>query len=149
MFGVWVVDDVWRNSIGRELLLLPIAFFSWLAIFGLFQVLKSYEHKKHPTEEMDDQLFGETAHVQPQDAGANDEEVEVVPNETNTSANRRQYMHKDSTNATGHGYYYHTGKNAQGLFDKFLLLYKFVSLFGSLTHSLFRTCKLILTGCRK
>ncbi len=112
MFGVWVVDDVWGVSIGSEHVILPIAFFSWLAICMLFQGLKYYEHQKHSTEEMDDQLFEETDHVQPRNAGADDEEVEVVPNETNNPANRREYMHKDSMNATGHGYFYHTGRNA-------------------------------------
>lgn len=114
MFGVWVIHDVWRVSIaiGSENVLLPIAFFSWLVIFWLFLGLKHCEHQKLSTEEMDDQLFEETGHVQPQDAGANDEEVEVVPNETKNAANRRQYMHKDSMNAAGHGYFYHTGKKA-------------------------------------
>ncbi len=133
MFGVWVVDDVWGISIGSEHIILPIAFFSWLAIFGLFQGLKHCEHQKHSTEEMDDQLFEETAHVQPQDAGENDEEVEVVPNETTNPPNRRQYMHKDSMDAEGRGYFYHTGKKAEAYCDKFLLMYKFVSLFGSLS----------------
>ncbi len=108
MGGVWVVNFVW--GFGSEDVVLSIAFFSWLAIFGLFQALKHYEHRKHTTEEMDDLQLEETAHVQPQDADEDDEEVYVVQNETNYSANRRQYMHKDSTNATGHGYFYHTGK---------------------------------------
>lgn len=114
MFGVWIVNSAWGISIGSEHIVLPIAFFAWLAMCGLFHGLKYCEHRKHSTEEMDDQLFEETAHEKPQaqDADAAVETADAMPNESINSSDRRHVMHKDNTNAAGHGYFYQTGKNA-------------------------------------
>lgn len=117
MFGVWIVNSAWGISIGTEHIALPIAFLAWLAMCGLFHGLKYCEHRKHSTEEMDDQLFEETAYEKPQDAVAADETA--MPSESINSSDRRHVMHKDSTNAAGHGYFYQTGKDA--LCDKLLL----------------------------
>eukprot|EP00986_Skeletonema_menzelii_P009577 scaffold4385_cov162-Skeletonema_menzelii.AAC.5 len=106
MFGVWIVNSAWGISIGTEHIALPIAFLAWLAMCGLFHGLKYCEHRKHSMEEMDDQLFEETAHEKPQDAVAADETA--MPSESINSSDRRHVMHKDSTNAAGHGYFYQT-----------------------------------------
>ena len=150
MLGVWIVDDVWGITIGSKNVILPVAFFCCLAICGLFQGVKYYEHRKHSTEEVEDLLFDETAHEKPQDAGADteepesttavgDEAVEVMPNETNNSTDRREVMHKDSMNATGHGYFYHTGKKV--VINCCLCL--FLCLAHNLSHN---TIQLTLTG---
>ncbi len=125
MIGVWIVDSAWGIHIGKENILLPVAFFVWLGFCGLFEGVKYYEHRKLSTEEENDaQLFEDTVRDDPQDFGTGAEEpksptveddgaVEVTPDdtlETVSSTNRREAMHKDSVNATGHGYFYHTGK---------------------------------------
>ena len=151
MIGVWIVDSTWKIELGNNSIVLPIAFFAWLALIGLFQGVKYYEHRKLSTGEIDgQQLFEDTAREEPQDAGGDaeepdsptvqggkavdgDEDVEVTPNDTVKSSvsSRREVMHKDRSNAAGYGYFYQTGKDANS--DNFYTNVSFVRLFGSHT----------------
>jgi hypothetical protein len=129
MFGVWIIDSTWGIDIGKDHIILPVAFFVWLALCGLFQAIKYYEHlsySKGDTEEIQCQLFEETVHEKEQEKHSDADvegrvvedadTVEVAPNEdvksaaTPSSNDRRELMHKDTMNATGHGYFYQTGK---------------------------------------
>ena len=142
MFGVWVIDEAWGIPIGKTHVILPVAFFVWLVVCGLFHGFKFLEHRKHSSGDMDEGeqiLFEQTVRdEQPQDANDAEEQPQddadevaetavAVPNESINSTDRRQVMDKESGKAT-HGYFYQTGKYA--LCDKLVrsLIVSFILL---------------------
>ena len=134
MVGVWIVETSWGFNVLVNSVLLPVAFFAWLAFTLVLQAVKYHEHRKMSTQEASDLPFESTLRELTQDVV----DVEGEPNSENDggdgvedsstknskqegddgveisssmkSSNRREVMHKDSMNATGQGYFYQTGE---------------------------------------
>lgn len=137
MFGIWIIETSWGLHVLGNSALLPVVFFAWLAFTLVLQAVKYQEHLKMSTRTQEDCLLFETTHREPAQDDVND--VEGEPNSENEgvdgvddssaksskhegddgvvevsstmkSSNPREYMSKDSMNATGQGYFYQTGK---------------------------------------
>ena len=106
-----------NRGVGKLHVILPISFFVWLAAIGLFHAWKYFEHRNFETDQAEPLLFASTVH---EDGNAKkstletlaegDESMEDALAEPllDAPSSRRDFMKKDSLDATGQTYFYQT-----------------------------------------